>query len=152
MLIRKFRRAALRGVVVIALVAGGLLAATPQASAGASCSFIGCSHTHNASQYSVFTAHNWCWGDDAQRPDSAISQCNSSSQLLWVSAGSVTPSGQDWDAFRVDGGWCYRGYWSNTYTGSYTDFTINRIGQGGVWVKTADYQHAWVTYQSVSSC
>jgi hypothetical protein len=107
----------------------------PKDTAGGSCTF-GCSETHNTSNLGVLAGRNWG---------------NPYGQTLWISPGGKTPQKQDWDAFRVDAGWCYHVLW---YTYGIPDHSTNynQIGRGEVWIQVHNYQTAVVQRQSTSSC
>ncbi|MEU8270080.1 hypothetical protein AB0B89_23345 [Sphaerisporangium sp. NPDC049002] len=118
------------------------------------CNF-GCSETWNQSQTSVYIARNWCWGDSAPKADNAIWNCKSDNVdqgFMWIYAGDNSPSGQDWDTFRVDAGWCYAVSMFTFPGPSQGDRIYDRRGLGGLWIKVSNNQRAVVTHQSQSSC
>ena len=130
------RGRALRALIATGVLAIGLtLVASQPASAGGSCTF-GCSETHNTSGLSVLAGRNW--GDPY-------------GQTLWIAPGGKTPQKQDWDAFRVDAGWCYHVLW---YTYGVPDHwtNYNQIGRGEAWIQVHNHQTAVVQRQHTVSC
>jgi hypothetical protein len=115
-----------------------------------------CSATENNSAYSVYIARNWCWnsGTTASSTTSDPS-CSSSSDRRWIVPRQSSPSGEDWDTFRVDAGWCYRVHFAEAewYGLHEWDVTYNRAGQSTpVWVKVEDNAIAIVESQRSGSC
>ncbi|HEX2685820.1 MAG TPA: hypothetical protein VHN14_04350 [Kofleriaceae bacterium] len=129
---------------IAAAAVPALLLVTPArtASAGESC-LGGCSETHNKSQYGVFTARDWCSGGPC-----------SGSQTLWIYTGQQTPDNQDWDTFRVDAGWCYKGS-IRTYIYPFwhtTNYTWDQSGKGNLWIQVHNNQTATVDWQGYGHC
>ncbi|RCG33182.1 hypothetical protein DQ384_01720 [Sphaerisporangium album] len=117
--------------------------------------FLGCSETWNRSQTSVRIGRNWCWGDNTPKDDSLMWNCTSdgvSQEFKWIFAGENSPANQDWDTFRVDGGWCYAVSMFTFPGPSQGDRIYDRRGLSGIWIKVANNQRAVVTHQSTSSC
>jgi len=69
---------------------------------------------------------------------------------MWISPGGGTPWNQDWDAFRVDAGYCYRVDFSQPFYAWST--TYNRSNNSAVWVKVEDDTVATVMAQRYGSC
>ncbi|TWP47958.1 hypothetical protein FKR81_30275 [Lentzea tibetensis] len=57
-----------------------------------------CSATTNLSVFRVRVSKSWCPKDGAPCPGS---------DEMWLYPGQSTPLLEDWDAFRIDSGWCY---------------------------------------------
>jgi hypothetical protein len=88
----------------------------------------------NSSGYSVLAAKNW----------------GSKSPQSWLSPGSATPRWEDWDAFRIDAGWCYKFIiWQGPIP---TWHTWDRRGLDSAWYQIHDHQSADVYFQSTTSC
>jgi hypothetical protein len=128
-------------------------ASSPPATTSGQC-FFGCSETVNDSQTSVYTGRNWCGGGETRAGDTFPS-CTSDGvppSFVWVYAGDRTPRGQDWDSFRVDGGWCYQ-VTVLSYPGPDIGYRVyDRRGTNGLWVRVHNNQTAYVTNQSTSGC
>jgi len=103
----------------------------PSASAGGSCT-LGCSETHNHSQYSVTVGRNWS---------------SSPSPTKVLAPGESTPDKQDWDAFRVDGGWCYHVGW-RVYGVYVNDKVYDRRGKGQQWIQVHNDESAIIYKQT----
>ncbi|MFI7709216.1 hypothetical protein [Nonomuraea sp. NPDC049480] len=56
-----------------------------------------CSAITNLSVFRVRVYQDWCEGSGP---------CAGTAQM-WLSPGASTPLLEDWDAFRIDAGWCY---------------------------------------------
>lgn len=130
------RRAA---VTVSLLTVTATLGSAPSAYAGSACDWSGCSETINQSAYSVHVARDWCSGNNGPCAGSPTS---------WIAPGSRTPVNQDWDAFRVDAGWCYRVNW-NPGVG---DLRYDQRGKGHRWIKVLNPEEAVIEFQSTTSC
>jgi hypothetical protein len=94
-----------------------------------------CSRTVNLSVFGVYVAKKWC--------DPVSGPCASSTpgqDYLWLSPGQSTPSLEDWDAFRIDAGWCY------SYTISPPGTPRIRYGQR--WIQVHNGQLASITGQA----
>jgi hypothetical protein len=141
-------------LIMIFGVAGLLFAATP-ASAGPSCTLGQCSSTYNDSNVGLTAYFNWCTPDmgtgDYTSGEPTCRDEGVAQKTTWVSPGQHTKSSEDWDAFRVDAGWCYR---VDFKIGPITDFsyTYDRRGAPAVWVKVGDTYDAHVKAQSSSVC
>ncbi|XVQ89049.1 hypothetical protein ACQP2K_17015 [Microbispora siamensis] len=140
--------ATLAGAAVLALLpADG-------AFAGPSCSSLGCSTTVNDSPMEAWAYFNWCtsapgtgtWTD----VEPTCSSGGKAQATYYLAPGGRTPSNQDWDAFRVDAGWCYRVKFVRDFN---TDFTLtfDRRGKSAVWVKVQDNAVAHILNQTNSS-
>jgi len=132
----KKRARSIWALIAMGVLATGLsLVSSQPASAGGSCT-LGCSETHNTSSLSVLAGRNWG---------------NPYGQTRWIAPGGKTPQKQDWDAFRVDAGYCYHVLW---YTYGVPDRTTNynQINRGEAWIQVHNYETAVVQRQSTSSC
>lgn len=133
-------------LVVSALVAGAIIAPS-SANAGPSCSYPICSTTWNASAYGAVAARDWC--NDNNGPCSGT-------PTEWLSPNESTRGRGDWDAFRVDGGWCYKVTWytlnQNLQYVPYWWSTYDQVGKGYLWKKVRDNEMAKITSQSSSHC
>jgi len=148
--------ALIAGVAAAALAV--LLGHAPAAHAdegvdGASCTG-GCSETVNQSAYSVLAFRNWCTSGSTGSSTTTQPTCTVdgvAQQWSWISPGNQTPSGQDWDGFRVDAGWCYNvTFYSYIYGFSWR--TYNRVGASHLYVKVSNDATAYVTAQRYGSC
>jgi len=152
-LLQRVAATAARVGLAAAFVVGGL-AIAPQAAgaddvgtAEVKCLVGLCSRTHNQSSFSAFVARDWGTGGP-----------KAGSQTDWLSPGESTPWDEDWDGFRVDGGWCYRGvietwvYVNGTLVKIPSGFTYDRRGLGELWVQVHDNQAAIITRQGNTSC
>jgi hypothetical protein len=130
----KLRGRIARAAAVTAIVATGVVAVPAgPAFAGGSCNF-GCSETHNHSQYGVTVGRNW------GNPPSPT-------MIIWP--WEDTPDNEDWDAFRVDAGWCYHVGWF--FYGIYiTDKTYDQRGKGDLWVQVHNDETAVIFRQAGS--
>lgn len=133
---------------------GGLLFGAAPASAGPSCGITGCSSTYNDSGVGATAYFNWCTGlgtGDYTSEEPRCSDEDVAQDTRWLNPGDHTPDNQDWDAFRVDAGWCYR---VDYRLGVFTDFSVtyNRRGLSAVYVKVGDPYDAHITRQSSTSC
>ncbi|MFI6284682.1 hypothetical protein ACIBCM_07995 [Streptomyces sp. NPDC051018] len=132
-----------------------VLGPAPAAYAG-DCTGPFCSATANDTAQPVLTARNWCQGGtttgDTTTTTPVCTSGGSAQEQRWISGGHSTPSGEDWDTFRVDAGWCYTVYFDGFLWG--TDFTrtYNRAGASAVWVKVANDYTAHVQKQSSGGC
>ena len=131
-----------------ALAVGGLLAGAVDASAGNSC-FGGCSKTYDVTRFSVLVARDWCSNSGYSGPCKPRKRYKNK----WLPPGtrahpSHTPLNEDWDAFRVDAGWCYRVSIATPW--NRVAKVYNRVGKGALWVRVRNYQGAWVTNQNTT--
>ncbi len=62
-----------------------------------------------------------------------------------------SPWDQDWDAFRVDAGWCYKVSFDIPEPIN-DDETYDRRGKSALYVKVGDEANAHIVRQSSSSC
>ncbi|GGX76365.1 hypothetical protein [Streptomyces fructofermentans] len=141
--------------VLATAAAATVLSPATAAHAGASCSLAGCSETVNQSDLSVYAARNWCIaGSDTGATTTTTPTCSSdgvAQATRWVTAGTQTPSGQDWDTFRVDAGFCYKVSFKSPIDTDFTK-TYDRRGTSAVWVKVEDDYTAYVTSQKTATC
>ena len=133
------------------LGAGAASAGEPAPGAGiegGSCIEPFCSKTWNYSSLGVYVGKDWqCSGTTGTRGGE---NCVAANPRMWIYNGERSPWGQDWDAFRVDAGWCYK----VTFTLPYDQWTeyINQSGTGAVWVKVENHGMAFVYDQRYGSC
>jgi hypothetical protein len=135
---------------VFALTAAVMLPA-PAAQAGTSCTLgIFCSTTYNRSTLGVLAVRDW--NCSTGTTGTASTGCvNLNAPTRWIDPGKDTPHAEDWDAFRVDAGYCYRvrlrmpqKSWTETY---------NRSGLSTpVYVKVENVGLAVVEAQRYGSC
>jgi hypothetical protein len=143
--IKKRGIAAAIGLVAVAV----FLVPAPTADASPSCGLLGCSTTANQSRTAVLAVRDWTcsYGTTGY----ASPGCVSLSNTRWLSSGQWTPAGQDWDAFRVDAGWCYK---VELFL-PYKDWTMyyDRSGMSTpIYVKVEDHGIAFVHDQKYGSC
>ncbi|MCT9930149.1 hypothetical protein N5079_07915 [Planotetraspora sp. A-T 1434] len=122
--------------------------------AGPSCTVAGCSTTFNDSPMEAWAYFNWCRkGDSTGAWTVSEPTCTSggaSQDTFYLDSGGHTPLGQDWDAFRVDAGWCYRVKFVVSFGSDFTR-TYDRRGQSAAWVKVADNADAHILAQTNTS-
>lgn len=139
------------GVVAVALALAAVVLLTPYPAAHGRlrCSLLGCSQTVNGSEYPVLVARDWtCSGGTT---GTVATDCASAHRTHWLAPGERTRRHQDWDAFRVDAGWCYRVRFVLPYKAWTT--TYDRIGQPTpAYVKVEDHAVAYVLAQGRTSC
>jgi hypothetical protein len=144
--IRKSGMAAAAGLAVAATT---LLLPASSASAGSSCSLLGCSTTSNQSGYSALAVRDWTCGSGTT--GTASTGCVSLATTKWLNPGAWTPAGEDWDAFRVDAGWCYRVRLVLPY--KQWNMTYNRSGMSTpVYVKVENDGIAYIQSQGYGYC
>ncbi|KUO09719.1 hypothetical protein [Streptomyces sp. DSM 15324] len=157
MMAQRFGTGRVRSLVVVgALGAAAVLGAAPTAQAGTGCTLGLCSTTVNDSAYGVTAVFNWCRADDSTGDSTATEpRCSSdgvSQKTMNLTArGGHTPYNQDWDAFRVDAGWCYKVKFVRTGQRDFTR-TYDRRGKTALWVKVGDNADAHVQDQGTASC
>jgi hypothetical protein len=137
-------------IAVTATSTAVLGSSAPAAQASASC-YLGifCSRTVNLTSLGVLAVKNWTCKGYSNADSSTGCADLGTTRVLWQ--GQATPDGEDWDAFRVDAGWCYR----VEFTTAFSDFyrVYDRRGMNSpVYVKVADDADADVVGQSSSSC
>lgn len=142
-------------IVGAAATAAALLPAAP-AQAGSGCVLGECSTTFNQSSASVWVAKDWCWNEGttgSSKTDDPY--CSDSTERRWIAAYTGrTPSGQDWDTFRVDAGFCYQVHFlEHEFWGSEAwDVTYNQVNKGHLWVKVETNAIAFVRSQAYGRC
>jgi hypothetical protein len=111
---------------------------------------VGCSTTVNHSSLGVLAVRDWTCSSGTT--GTASTGCVSLSHTKWISGnGGTTPSGEDWDAFRVDAGYCYKVWFRLPYK-NWT-MTYNRSGMTTpVYVKVENHGQAYVLDQRYGSC
>jgi hypothetical protein len=90
-----------------------------------------CSATTNLSAFRVLVSRQWCDGRNGP--------CEGS-QSIWLSPGASTPPLEDWDAFRIDSGWCY------SY--NITPGGIPRRQYGERWIQVHNHERAYIIGQA----
>lgn len=132
--------------VLIALPGAGTAVADPDCSA-----LFGCSEVENWSGLTAFAVHDWTCEGSTGTVDTTGECVAGGLRLLGSTPGSHTPDGEDWDALRVDAGWCYRvqfvNWWGKSWSASY-----DRRGQSDAYVKVEDGSIAYVVGQSRTRC
>ncbi|MDH2424924.1 hypothetical protein [Sphaerisporangium sp. TRM90804] len=118
---------------------------------GSSCSAVGCSATTNSSPGSVYVVRDWTCTDGTT--GTLRTGCVSLTHTKWIAAnGGRTPANEDWDAVRVDAGYCYRlkfdaplqSDWRHTYS---------RVGQSTPgYIKVENAFRAIVEAQRYGAC
>jgi hypothetical protein len=88
-----------------------------------------CSATTNLSVFRVRVALDWCGGGP----------CAGTAQM-WLSPGQSTPLLEDWDAFRIDAGWCY------SYAITPPGIPVRRYGER--WIQVHNGQRANILGQA----
>ncbi len=146
-------RRALRAAMLVMISVGVLfVSGSTPASAGTSCSWVGCSTTVNDSAFSATAYRNWCWGGNSTGDSTEnFPYCNTDGGLYLSAYGGHTPRDQDWDTFRVDAGWCYRVFFNRLWLPSFTR-TYDRRGRSALYVKVGDDAIAHIKAQSTSTC
>ncbi|MCP3754782.1 hypothetical protein [Streptomyces sp. TBY4] len=130
------------------------LASAPAHAAAGDCSLAGCSITYNYSGISATAVRDWTC--DSGTTGTSSTGCVSLSYTEWLSNGERTPGrsddrGGDWDAFRVDAGWCY--LVELHAPGKKWHMRYDRRGSSTpVYVKVEDYGTAYIRGQSTTSC
>lgn len=120
---------------------------------GASCSF-GCSETINQSGIIMYAFRNWCEGGITSSSTTTRPACsvdNVAELFMGLSGSGRTPSGQDWDGFQVDAGWCYQVFFNSYLFGQFW-VNYNQSNQGNRYVKVGNDATAYVTAQRFGSC
>lgn len=118
--------------------------------AGSSCWEPFCSKTDNESHLGVFVARDWLCGGTTGSTGGESCVTSDPAKRRWIYTGQRTPSGQDWDSFRVDAGYCYKVRFSLPYDAWIHYY--NRSGLGAIWVKVEDHAIAFVQAQRYGSC
>ncbi|MFB7327024.1 hypothetical protein [Streptomyces sp. NPDC056190] len=145
----KIKSGAARLAAAVTATAGfAVLAPVPQAYAGG-CTVGLCSTTWNYSKLGVLAVETWnCPGTTGTA--STDPKCVKG-KTRWVNPGLSTPTNEDWDAFRVDAGYCYlvelhapAKKWHMTYD--------RRNSSTPAYVKVENYGTAYVRGQSTTSC
>ncbi|MGW1672372.1 hypothetical protein [Streptomyces sp. NPDC002324] len=149
---KRSKAAAVVGATTIAFVVAG---PAPAAYAGPECGNLGCSSTVNDSGVGAVAYFNWCRSWDltgaSTTTQPTCSSGGAAQKTEWLSPGEHTPWDQDWDAFRVDAGWCYKV--SFDIPGPINDDeTYDRRGKSALYVKVGDEANAHIVRQSSSSC
>ncbi|MFF4648896.1 hypothetical protein [Streptomyces sp. NPDC001380] len=133
--------------VGLTTAAAGLLGPVQPAAAGSSCTIV-CSETVNQSSYSATAVRDWTCSSGST--GTASTGCVSLTYTKSLAPWTQTPAGQDWDAFRVDAGWCYKVQFTDlvhSWTTSY-----NRSGLSAVYVKVSNDATAYIKAQKYGSC
>ncbi|NGN68314.1 hypothetical protein G5C51_31000 [Streptomyces sp. A7024] len=92
-----------------------------------------CSRTVNDSGGPVLVAHDWC--GDAERLQQDAPPCGAAPSDRRLVSGERTPLADDWDAFRVDAGRCYRFDITGPLRGRSAE-TVDRRGEStGAWIR-----------------
>ncbi|MFC4498062.1 MULTISPECIES: hypothetical protein [Streptomyces] len=137
------------GAALAAGVGLAVLSPAPHAQAGTSCSVLGCSETYNYSGVLALAVRDWTC--DSGTTGTASTGCVSLANTRWLSNGTRTPSGQDWDAFKVDAGWCYLVELQTP--GKKWHMTYDRRGYSTpVYVKVENWGVAYLRGQSTTTC
>ncbi|TKK89912.1 hypothetical protein FDA94_08540 [Herbidospora galbida] len=134
-------------VAGLAASAAFLVPVSP-AYAGGNCSVV-CGRVVNDSTTGITAFQHWTCSTGTT--GTASTGCVASSPTMWLTTFASTPSGQDWDAFRVDAGWCYRVLlevpgkaWTMTYNRS--------TSSTPVYVKVENWGLATIKAQKRGSC
>jgi len=133
-----------------AMAALAVLPGAGTASAGPNCSAVfGCSRVENWSRVTAVAIHDWtCGGSTGTGSTGCVA---GDPYSLGSALASHTPDGEDWDAVRVDAGWCYEvqfvNWWGKRWTQDY-----DRRGQSNYYVKVEDGSTAYIMGQSSTSC
>ncbi|MGW3511874.1 hypothetical protein [Streptomyces sp. NPDC000994] len=137
----------------LATAAVGLLGPVQTAAAGESCTLGMCSETVNQSSTWIVAYKNWttCSGSTGSTGGANCVQTNDNTKIKTIQPWSQTPAGQDWDAFRVDAGYCFKVRFV-TVLGDQRTTNYNRSGLSAVYVKVANDATAYVLAQKYGSC
>lgn len=142
-----------RTATTLAATSLALLGSVSTAQAGGSCTVTGCSEFTNGSHLGVLAVQNWTCSTGTTA--TASTGCVSLSSTKWVYPTERTPSGQDWDAFRVDAGYCYKVEFLNEFpllTKRWT-MTYDRSNSSTpVYVKIENPSQAYIIAQKAGSC
>ncbi|MCX5409882.1 hypothetical protein OHA37_39330 [Streptomyces sp. NBC_00335] len=110
-----------------------------------------CSETFNKSGDSVYVARSWC-GDQEWLAQNAP-PCGDRNGDYWLQKGQGTNPNQDWDAFRVDVGWCYTFQTQSYLWGWYNKEVVDRRGKPTAeWVRVHDDETTFVLSQGTTHC
>jgi len=146
-----------RSKIATALATMSLVAVISPATAahaGASCSF-GCSETFNDTSLPITAFRNWCQGGGTGDSTNTRPTCTSdgvAEQFITVSAWpGTTPSGQDWDGFQVDAGWCYHVIFESYIWGNWDQY-YNQSNKGNLYVKVSNDATAYISSQHWGYC
>ena len=108
-----------------------------------------CSYIRNGTNLPVVAYKSWTCGHGTT--GTASTSCvNPNGTWRWVAANDSTPVFEDWDALRIDGGWCYRV--ELHVPGKTWTVTYNRVGLGHTYVKVEDWGRGLVTAQAYNRC
>ncbi len=119
----------------------------PAAHAGGCTAYVFCSNTINSSSWGATAIKNWtCSGNSTGDWSTG---CVDLSTTMYLPPGSSTPAFEDWDAFRVDTGWCYRVLFE-TYTSTWT--RLYYASHSPIYVKVSNDAIANIEAQYPSSC
>ncbi|WP_419995445.1 hypothetical protein [Streptomyces boninensis] len=141
--------ASVRRRLAAAAVLGTVLAAAgiPMARAAGSGCFPGlCSRTANDSGAPVLVAHDWC--GDAEKLLQNAPPCGAAATDHRLATGARTPLADDWDAFRVDAGRCYRFDVTGPLSSGRTTETVDRRAAAtGAWIRIHNDETAEIRAQ-----
>jgi hypothetical protein len=147
------RNALRRCRAVAAMLLGATALAVLPASAahaGPNCSAAGCSTSFNDSPHEAWAYFNWCRDHDSSGASTDKEPTCGAQNTYLIGSGGHTPFGQDWDAIRVDAGWCYRVKFVVSFGRDFTR-SYDRRGQSALWVKVSDNADAHILTQTNSS-
>jgi len=157
MVAKRFGTGRVRSVVAIAALGfAAVVGSAPAAQAGTGCTLTLCSTTVNDSAYGATAYYNWCRaGDSTGDSTTTEPKCKSDGEAQktrnLTPRGGHTPYSEDWDAFRVDAGWCYKVRFIRTGQPEFTR-TYDRRGTTALWVKVSDNADAHILDQGTASC
>jgi hypothetical protein len=124
---------------------------TPAAHAGGCSAFVYCSGTRNDSNLIATAVQNWICKNNSTGDSSTV--CVDKSITMTLSArGGATPALSDWDAFRVDVGWCYHVDFINKITGLYFSRAYYAGNNSPLFVKVSNDYEGDIRSQSPGSC
>ncbi|MFI8303414.1 hypothetical protein ACIF80_08185 [Streptomyces sp. NPDC085927] len=130
-----------------------LLASTSTAQAGGACDWSGCSEFTNGSHLGVLAVKHW--NCSTGTTGTASEGCVNTGDTKWIDPGKRTPSGQDWDALRVDAGYCYKVEFLNEFpllTKRWTMTYDRTKSTKPVYVKIENPSQGYVLAQKAGSC
>ncbi|MEU6810361.1 hypothetical protein ABZ920_15480 [Streptomyces sp. NPDC046831] len=136
----------------LATAAASILGPVQTAAAGESCTLGMCSETVNQSSTWVVAYKNWtCSTGSTGTSSTGCVQTNDNTKIRTLAPWTQTPGGEDWDAFRVDAGYCFKVRFTTVYGSSSTKY-YNRSGLGAVYVKVGNDATAYVLAQKYGAC
>lgn len=143
-----------RRVAITATVASfAFVVSTSTAQAGGACDWSGCSEFTNGSHLGVLAVKHWNCGTGTT--GTASEGCVNTGDTKWIYTGERTPVSQDWDALRIDAGYCYKVEFLNEFPllAKRWTMTYDRTNSAKpVYVKIENPSQGYVLAQKRGSC